>query len=335
MTPLEQKLHTRKGSPPATRTRTAPERSSREDVRESQRMRILSAAVDVACERGVEAATVSDIVARARVSRRTFYEIFEDRSDCLLVAIEHAVGLASERALAACEGHDRWVDRMRAGLLALLRFLDEEPELARLCVVESAGAGALVQACRRAALDRLALAVDEGRAAARREPPPLTAEGVVGGALGVIHKRLLRQDPGALVELLNPLMSIIVHPYLGGAAAQAELQRPAVGAGGPPARRGTAMNPLKALNTRLTYRTMRVLAAVAAQPGLNNGEVGERAGVSDQGQISKMLARLSGVGLIENVGEGQPRGAANEWRLTSQGRQLERAMQRELRGTGR
>ncbi len=319
----------------ATRARRAQDRSSREDVREAQRMRILSAAVDVACDRGVEAATVSDIVARARVSRRTFYEIFEDRGGCLLAAIEHAVALAGERAAAAYQTHDRWVDRVRAGLLALLEFLDEEPELARLCVVESAGAGASVQARRRAVLDRLALVVDEGCAATRRQPPSLTAEGVVGGALGVIHRRLLKQDSGALVELLNPLMSIVVHPYLGGDAAHRELQRPAAGTNGTPARRSTARNPLKALDTRLTYRTMRVLAAVGAQPGLSNSEVSERAGVADQGQISKMLARLAGLGLIENAGERQPKSAANEWRLTFQGRQLERAMQRELRGTGR
>ena len=34
-----------------------------------------------------------------------------------------------------------WRERIRAGLAALLRFLDEEPALGRLCVVEALGAG--------------------------------------------------------------------------------------------------------------------------------------------------------------------------------------------------
>jgi AcrR family transcriptional regulator len=298
-------------------------------------MRILSATVHVACDRGAESATVSEIVALAGVSRRTFYELFEDRGDCLLAAIDQAVALAGEQASAAYEAHDLWADRVRAGLLALLQFLDEEPMLARLCVVEAAAAGPAVLARRRQVLDQLARVVDEGRAGARRQPPPLTAEGVVGGALGVVYARVLKPDSGALVELLNPLTSLIVHPYLGGGAARRELRRPAPDGTRPPATRSAGLNPLEGLDTRLTYRTMRVLAAIGAEAGLSNSDVSERAGVSDQGQISRMLVRLTRLGLIENTGEGQARGAANAWRLTLRGRELERAMRRESRDAGR
>jgi DNA-binding IclR family transcriptional regulator len=72
---------------------------------------------------------------------------------------------------------------------------------------------------------------------------------------------------------------------------------------------------------RMTYRTLRVLAAIEAQPDLSNCEVAERAGISDQGQISRLLARLGRLGLIENTGR-QSRGGANAWRLTSEGRRL-------------
>ncbi len=335
MTPIERKPYTRERPAKAVRIRKAASRPPREHVRESQRMRIIAATVEVACDRGVEAATISDIVSRAGVSRRTFYELFEDRGDCLLATIDHAVALASERASAACEGHERWVDRVRAGLLVLLEFLDQERQLARLCVVDSAGAGPSVLGRRREVLDRLALVVDQGRAAARYQPPPLTAEGVVGGTVAVIHKRLLKQDARPLIELLNPLMSIVVHPYLGGAAAHRELDRPAPEPAHTNAPRNMALNPLKGLDTRLTYRTMRVLGAIGAKPGLSNTEVGERAGVTDQGQISKMLTRLAGLGLIENTGDGQPKGAANAWWLTFRGSELERAMRRGLRGAER
>jgi DNA-binding IclR family transcriptional regulator len=73
---------------------------------------------------------------------------------------------------------------------------------------------------------------------------------------------------------------------------------------------------------RLTYRTARVLEAIATWPGVSNRGVGEHAGVSDQGQISRLLARLERLGLAENSGEGHTRGEANEWRLTSRGLQV-------------
>jgi AcrR family transcriptional regulator len=328
MTPLEQELHTRNGAVPAALAPTRPRRSGREHVSEAQRVRILAAIVRVSSEHGPEGATVARIVGLAGVSRRTFYELFEDRSDCLLAAIEEAVALAGERVVAACETHERWADRVRAGLFALLQFFDQEPQLARLCVVQSAAAGPATLARRRELLDQLARMIDQGRSVARRQPPPLTAEGMVGGALGVIHSRLLEPDPGALIELLNPLMGFLVLPYLGGGAARIELARarPAPPAAGS---RKSTPNRLEGLPMRLTYRTMRALGAIAAQPGLSNAEVSAVAGVTDQGQISKLLARLARLGLIENTGGGQPAGTTNAWQLTPQGEHVEWAIRHE------
>ena len=86
---------------------------------------------------------------------------------------------------------------------------------------------------------------------------------------------------------------------------------------------------------RLTHRTMAVLAAISAEPGLSNFQVSERAGVTDQGQISKLLARLSHLGLAENTGGGQSRGAANEWHLTPRGREVQEAIGHALLGFAR
>ena len=63
-----------------------------------------------------------------------------------------------------------------------------------------------------------------------------------------------------------------------------------------------------------TYRTERVLEAIARHPGASNREVADFAGVLDEGQISKLLKRLESLGLIENTGEGQPKGKPNAWR---------------------
>jgi DNA-binding MarR family transcriptional regulator len=77
---------------------------------------------------------------------------------------------------------------------------------------------------------------------------------------------------------------------------------------------------------RLTYRTVRVLMAVAANPGSSNRAVGDEAGIADQGQISKLLSRLKRLGLVENSRDGQANGLANVWTLTERGRDVHGAI---------
>ena len=82
---------------------------------------------------------------------------------------------------------------------------------------------------------------------------------------------------------------------------------------------------LHELPMRITYRTIRVLSAVGATPGASNRAVGDAAGIADQGQVSKLLARLRRLGLVENTGEGPARGMPNAWRLTPKGADVESA----------
>jgi AcrR family transcriptional regulator len=289
--------------------------------------------VQVTAERGAVAVTVGDIVRRAGVSRRTFYELFDDREACLLAVFDHAVGeMASVLLPAYAAGGDRWRERIRAGLEALLRFLDEEPELGALCVVDALSGGAQLRVRRAQVLAVLQRAVDGGRAEVGRrgEPGPLAAEGVVGAVFAVLHARLAGGSAGPLIDLLGPLMGMIVLPYQGAAAASRETMRPAPPAGrgrrDANGARGRLGDPLEGLNMRLTYRTMRVLAVLAECPGASNRQVAEGAGILDQGQVSKLLARLQTLGLARNDGEGGARGAPNAWTLTDRGTQVEQAL---------
>jgi len=291
---------------------------------------MVAAMVDVASERGLAEATVAHIVARSGVSRRTFYEMFSDREDCFLAALEEAVAHVSEYLNEVYDPSAKWRERVHAGLVALLEFIEDEPGMGRLCVVETLGGGPKVLERRRKLLGGLTEVIDEGRADARAGAalPPLTAEGVVGGVLSVLHARLI--DPrrrGSLLELAGPLMGMIVLPYLGPAAAQRESERPAVKRR--PRRAPANKDPLRELDMRLTYRTVRVIVAIAGAPGASNREVGEAAGIEDQGQISKLLTRLERLGLIENTGEGQSRGAPNAWVLTGRGGEVEHAISRQ------
>jgi AcrR family transcriptional regulator len=315
----------------------------RAHVSEVQRARMLACAARVIVEHGYEQMSVARIAHGARVSRRTFYDLFEDREDCFLAMFDDALARASGRVLDAYNGageHDRdWRERVRAGLEALLRLFDEEPQVSSLLIVNALRGGPRILERRAEALARVSGAIQESgsRAHAGRESPsPLSGEGVVGGVLAVIHTRLTAKRSGTLLGLLNPLTAVIVLPYLGPAAAQRELQRPApkpvrrrahAGAGANGARVSPApgKDPLADLPMRLTYRTLCVLETIADRPGASNREVADLAGITDQGQVSKLLARLEGLGLIGNAGQRrQPTGEPNAWRLTPRGEELQK-----------
>ena len=84
---------------------------------------------------------------------------------------------------------------------------------------------------------------------------------------------------------------------------------------------------------RMTYRTLRVLNALAENPGACNRQIAEAAGISDQGQISRLLRRLSDQALVRNEGETR-NGAPKRWRLTDRGETLRRRGQEDLRRHG-
>jgi AcrR family transcriptional regulator len=305
---------------------------AREQVANIQRARMLTAMVEEVSERGAGNVSVAHVVARSGVSRRTFYEMFVDREDCFLAAFDEAMERVAEVVIPAYEVPGQWRSKVRSALMALLGCFDNDPRLGRLLVVESLAAGNRTSERRTQVLDKAIAVVEEGRGAAKRHenPPPLAAEGVIGGVLAILHGRLLVPSQAAdnesagLIELINPLMGMIVLPYLGLAAARKELDVPV------PAQQARRPrpngNPLREIQMRLTYRTVRVLLAVAANPGSSNRLVGEGAGIGDQGQISKLLTRLEGIGLIENVGAGTPRGGPNAWTLTDKGWEVHAAI---------
>jgi AcrR family transcriptional regulator len=282
--------------------------------------------MDVASEQGYAGATVARVVERAGVSRRTFYELFVDREDCFLAGFDEGVARATRAVLDVYSPGAKWVERLRTALTASLSFLDAEPGVGQLLILGSLGAGHRALERRQSGIAQIITLVDEGRGESKAgaELPSLTAEGVVGGALSVVHSRLSAEKPAPLIGLVNQLMSMIVLPYLGPAAARKQLTRPVENTG---ARKAVAVrDPLKEAHMRLTYRTVTVLLAVGAHPGGSNKEVSEASGVGDQGQISKLLSRMEKLGLVSNTGEGSRQGAPNAWTLTKQGQEVHGAL---------
>jgi AcrR family transcriptional regulator len=316
-----------------------------ERVGEIQRARIVTAITELVRERGVAAISVGHVVGRSGVSRRTFYELFRDRDDCLLAAFDQALERTAAVVLPAYEPAGPWEQRIRAGLAALLGFLDEEPAMGGLLVVDALAAERPVLERRAKVVAVLIDAVHRGGArpggstagrnasvdttadsrGASVRPPRIVAEGAIGAVLAVIHARLSARDPKPLVGLLNQLMGMIVLPYQGPDAVEQELgrqspkprRRPAV---------ATAANPLRELGMRLTYRTVRVLLAIAEHPGSSSREVADASGISDQGQMSKLLWRLEHLGLIDTAVRHHGRGEPNAWSLTPKGWEVERTI---------
>ena len=303
-------------------------------VAEMQRARLLGAAVRVLEEQGHEHATVAHITHRARVSRRTFYELFANREQCIAAVLRDTTQRIEEQLRDAGLERQPWRERMRGGLWTILCFLQREPELGRVLVVHALrGSGPVLEA-RAQIVGRLVAAVDAGRRESARgaAPSELTAEGVVGAALAILHSRLVQRSRSPrLTELLGELASTVVLPYLGPAVARRERARPAPAAApGFAAGVGRAgaseADPLAGLPMRLTYRTARALEGAARHPGANNRQLGDYAGIADQGQVSKLLARLEGLGLLSNQSTGRAKGEPNRWLLTPRGALVARSI---------
>ncbi len=306
------------------------ERNGRVRVSEMQRARLLGGAVAAVEELGWTNVSVASIASRARVSRKTFYDLFDDREDCLLEVCDDTLERVVAELRAAEVGELAWPERVRMGLWVVLGFFDREPELARVCVVESAHGGPGARAWRAGVLGRLIAVVDEGRLQGARaaEVPGLMAEGVVGAVLSILT-RLLTVGGGEFVSgSLDELASLVVLPYVGAKGARAMRKRPLPQTPPPSSSQAriyhAGEDPLKGIPMRLTYRTARVLEAVVTNPGASNRLIGEQAEIHDQGQVSKLLARLQGLGLLTNTAgrDAHTKGAPNAWRLTGLGEQV-------------
>ncbi|HYM45685.1 MAG TPA: helix-turn-helix domain-containing protein [Solirubrobacteraceae bacterium] len=262
------------------------------------------------------------MAARAGVSQSAFHEVFQSAEECLQAAFDAGVERLSQAVSEAARREEEWLARVRAGLVALLGFLDDEPRWGRLLIVQAPPAGAAALERRQRMFGVLAALLNEGRVepagVALTPSPALMAELVVGGVFSVIHARMLERDGGPLVELAPSLMSFVVAPYLGQGAAGVELS----GRPDPTGEASWRAVERSERPIRATYRTTMVLRAIASAPESSNREVAQAAGLADEGQASRLLGRLERRGLVENVGLGAACGEPNAWLLTSYGRRV-------------
>ena len=230
----------------------------------------------------------------------------------------------------AYEREPAWRDGVRAGLAELLVFLDDEPALARLCLVEALGAGPRVLERRAELLEELAEVVDRGRfvTSAVREPPEVAAEGVVGAVFAVLHTRVLEGGEEPFTDLLGSLMNIVVLPYLGARAASRELSRaaPAICRGGGRPADGQIRDPLAGLNMRLTYRTVRVLVVIGERlPARATARSPTARASPTRARSQSCSPGWRGWSWSRTPGRARRRADPNAWHLTPRGARVERA----------
>jgi AcrR family transcriptional regulator len=147
-------------------------------------------------------ARVADVLDRAAISRKTFYEQFADKEACFMAAYEAAAVRARDAIRAASREQQDWESSVRAGIEALLGFLAAEPELARLLVVEVTGAGPTALRRRAEVVQRFAA----GLAQAGDSDAPLSAQVAVGGIWEVVHALVLEGRADELPELTEGLV---------------------------------------------------------------------------------------------------------------------------------
>ncbi|MBB4663337.1 TetR/AcrR family transcriptional regulator [Conexibacter arvalis] len=183
---------------------------------------MLLAVAEAVAEQGYATTTVADIIARARLSRRTFYEHFTDKEECFLAAYDTVVEQMLAGVGKAYEGGgSEWTRRVYEGLEAFIQYLVDEPAFARMCIVEVVAAGPEARGRRDAAMRVFVEFLEPGRAEAPNGVvvPELAADIVVGGIYEIIYTRLLRDAAGELLEMLPELVYCALVPFVGHEAA--------------------------------------------------------------------------------------------------------------------
>jgi AcrR family transcriptional regulator len=182
-------------------------------ARRSQRQRIVDGMVESCAEKTYAATTITDIVARAHISRTTFYKHFEDKRGCFDAAIGYCIGSLQEVAATAHSPTDPPGDAARKAATAVVEALAAKPGLAQLLTGDAlAVEPQVIERYRRATIPALeALWSENGDRPAAHTDPRLA----FGQAQVLILNQIATGKPDQLLELLPEIVYLTVSPYGG------------------------------------------------------------------------------------------------------------------------
>jgi AcrR family transcriptional regulator len=188
---------------------------SRDFIALHKRNRIMKALAELVAEQGYEATKISDLVRHAAVARKTLYDNFAGKEEVFLGAFDATVAEMRARVEEACASAEGdWQAGVEAGLAALLDYVDEEPAMARLVVIEAISATPAATSRRDEALEAFVELARETLPQDARLPSTIE-ESLVGGVAWILHRQLRQEEALHAIDLLPQLSEFMLAPYLG------------------------------------------------------------------------------------------------------------------------
>jgi AcrR family transcriptional regulator len=192
-----------------------PRATMREELRASQRGRLICAIADAVAAKGYAATTVADVIALAGVSRKAFYEHFDDKEACYLASYDTGAAAIYEAMVEAAEGLASWEEILDSVLSTWLEFLEADLTFTRAYMIEFWAAGDAARERWKERRDRTAGLLKALHERARVEDPAIVAvsdtviAAVVGGVNRVVISHVLANDPAPLTDLEAELVRFI------------------------------------------------------------------------------------------------------------------------------
>jgi AcrR family transcriptional regulator len=184
---------------------------------DNQRRRLLSATAQGFVEEGYARLSVASIIARAHVSRRTFYTLFDDKLDSVLAA--HLLSFQQlEKALrTSCARQESWPESVASAVRAALDFAADSPEQASLLAFAPLAAQPELTARALVAKDHLLVLLRRGRerCPGAKAPGELVEQALLMGVMQVVGAELAAGRAKRLPALAPELAQILLTPYLG------------------------------------------------------------------------------------------------------------------------
>ncbi len=211
---------------PASRGRSRKPAGSvaREEARMRHRVRLALAMIDAVGADGYRATRVADVIARAGVSRKTFYENFDNKQDCALWTFDVIAAELARRLDEAFRETDGWRERIEAAIGALFGSAIDNPAALRLSLLEITALGPAGIERRERSLkryerflhDALTLAPGEGAV------PDTVLKAIIGGFNRVLYRRVQGDAADELLQLIPDLTRWAASYYPTPAAIVAE-----------------------------------------------------------------------------------------------------------------
>jgi AcrR family transcriptional regulator len=188
----------------------------RELVERSQRERLLAAVVRVTVEKGYESTTVGDILGEAGVGRESFYELFDDKLDCVAAAHKILLDDLEQEVRSVYIGEDPWPARVREGLRVALEWFAADPEASRFLLVETSTVGPAFRSIFKREYARFTGMLDDGLDDSAPGPELTEATSLgVGALLARIYEEILLDRVAELPRLLPDLTYDFLVPFVG------------------------------------------------------------------------------------------------------------------------